>query len=522
MSRRAIIPAAAVLFYAVCPWVRAQEMGTDPTLYIREFRVQRAKQLPRIAVEDAVYPYLGPGRTAEDVEQARAALEKAYRDKGYQTVIVEIPPQSGRGGLIYLQVTEGTVGRLRVNGARYFLPSEIRRKAPSMAEGRVPNFNDITRDILALNQLPDRQVTPEIRPGEEPGSVDIDLNVKDRRPLHGSLEINNRYSPGTTSLRINGGINYNNLWQAGHAVGLNFQIAPERPKDAQVLSAYYLARLRNSDKVSFLFSGTKQDSDVSTLGGAAVAGRGEILGVRALFTLPQKEGFFQSLSFGVDYKHLRENLLIGEDLTETPVTYYPWNLAYGATWSGKGYTTEANGALNFHLRGMGSDTEAFDAKRYKASGGFFYLRGDLSHTRELPGGYQLFAKVQGQIAGQPLINSEQFAAGGLSTVRGYAESSALGDDALFGTLELRSPSLIRTTDTKANDWRVYAFVDGGRATLTDALPGQQDRFDLLGAGLGTRFRLRNHFNGSVDAAFPLLRLTDDDGVFVTFRLWTDF
>jgi hemolysin activation/secretion protein len=391
-----------------------------------------------------------------------------------------------------------------------------------MAEGRVPNFNDITRDIVALNQWPDRQVVPEIKPGEEPWSVDIDLNVKDKRPLHGSLEINNRYSPGTTSLRINGGISYNNLWQAGHAAGVNFQIAPERLKDAKVLSAYYLARLRSTDKVSFLFSGNKQDSDVSTLGGAAVAGRGEILGIRALFSLPQEEGFFQSLSFGVDYKHLRENLLLGGELIKTPVSYYPWNLSYGAVWSGKSYTTEANAALNFHLRGMGSAERDFDAKRYKSGGGFFYLRGDLSHTRELNHGYQLFAKVQGQIAGQPLINSEQFAAGGLSTVRGYAESAAPGDNAVAATLELRSPSLIRTTDTKANDWRAYAFVDAGAVSLTDALPGQEDHFELLGAGIGTRFRLRNHFNGSVDAAFPLLRVTGEDGLFVTFRLWTDF
>ena len=110
----------------------------------------------------------------------------------------------------------------------------------------------------------------------------------------------------------------------------------------------------------------------------------------------------------------------------------------------------------------------------------------------------------------------------MSTVRGYAESSALGDDAILGTLELRSPSLIRTTDIKANDWRAYAFVDGGCVSLTDALPGQQNQYALAGAGIGTRFRLRNHFNGSVDAAFPLLRVADEEGLFVTFRLWTDF
>ncbi|MDB6173331.1 MAG: ShlB/FhaC/HecB family hemolysin secretion/activation protein, partial [Chthoniobacteraceae bacterium] len=46
--------------------------------------------LPKIAVEEAVYPFLGPGRTSIDVEQARAALEQAYKEKGFQTVTVEV------------------------------------------------------------------------------------------------------------------------------------------------------------------------------------------------------------------------------------------------------------------------------------------------------------------------------------------------------------------------------------------------------------------------------------------------
>src|SRR5690606_24693875 len=68
----------------------------ETTLLIREFRVQGSKQLTPLEIEEAVYPFLGPGRTAADVENARAALEKAYRDKGYQTVSVAIPVQDPR------------------------------------------------------------------------------------------------------------------------------------------------------------------------------------------------------------------------------------------------------------------------------------------------------------------------------------------------------------------------------------------------------------------------------------------
>ncbi len=115
--------------------------------------MQGARQLSREEIEEAVYPFLGPGRTPADVEDARAALEKAYKDKGFQTVVVQVPSQSGAGGIVFLQVVENTVGRLRVRGSRYFSPAQIKKEAPSLAEGSVPNFNEVTHDIVALNQL---------------------------------------------------------------------------------------------------------------------------------------------------------------------------------------------------------------------------------------------------------------------------------------------------------------------------------------------------------------------------------
>ncbi|MGH8047989.1 MAG: hypothetical protein ACREKL_12155, partial [Chthoniobacterales bacterium] len=57
----------------------AQETQAPPastdTTYIREIRVKGATKLPGAEVEEAVYPYMGPGRTAGDIEEARAALE---------------------------------------------------------------------------------------------------------------------------------------------------------------------------------------------------------------------------------------------------------------------------------------------------------------------------------------------------------------------------------------------------------------------------------------------------------------
>lgn len=504
--------------------IRAEEPQLRP-MYLRAFQVKGSKALSSAEIGEVVYPFLGPGRLPSDVDRARAALEKAYHDKGYQAVSVQIPVQQIKRGVVVLEVAENPVGRLRVKGARYTSPSALKKLAPSMKEGEIIDFNQVQRDIVALNRLSGREVKPELRQGVVPGTYDIDLQVKEELPFHGSLELNNRYSPNTSELRLNGSLSYSNLWQMGHGLGFNFQIAPEDLEDAQVYSGYYIAPIPAIEGLSLMLQGTKQDSNVSTLGGLAVAGRGEIVGLRLLKDLPPGNGFYQSLSFGLDYKHFDEDLTAGTSTVATPITYYPFNLLYTAGWKGEDSTTEFNGGVTFHLRGMGSSSTEFDNKRSGADGGFIYFRGDLSHTHDLPHGLQAFAKLQGQASSQPLINSEQIAGGGLGNVRGYLESEALGDDGVFATLELRSPSLLgKGAEDSQDDWRVYAFVEGGLLSLQNPLPGQDSGSTLASVGVGTRGRLFNHFNGSVDAGLPVVRR--DSGLPLslsyTFRLWGDF
>lgn len=512
------------------PMNAVQESGpqaTAPTapIFIKEFRVRGARHLPRAVVEETVYPFLGPGRTANDVEQARAALEKAYQDKGYQTVAVQVPQQTGAHGIIVLQVTEQTVGRLRVRDSRYFSLKKIKAGAPSLAEGNVPKFDDVTRDIIALNQLPDRRITPGLHPGIEPGTVDVDLTVKDTLPLHGNLELNNRYSANTKPLRLNGTLNYNNVWQLGHSIGFSFQVSPEDLDQVRVFSGYYIARIQGVPWLNLSLSGIKQDSNVSTLGGIASAGRGEIVSARAIMTLPAATDFYHSFTFGLDYKHFDQTSSVAAgELFSTPITYYPLSADYSATWSKKGSITDLDLNVVANLRRLGSSDPEVDLNRFRARGSFIFLRGSVAYTHDFGSGLELFGKLQGQIADQPLVTNEEFAGGGLATVRGYLEAEAIGDNGVFGSLELRTPQLVTWTRNEGNDWRAYVFADGGALTIHDALPEQTSSFTLASVGIGTRIRLLNHLSGSLDAGLALLDLIETDAfdTQVTVRLWTDF
>lgn len=508
--------------------LRAQEAAQPAApevgpLFIQEYRVEGATKLPTVEVEDAVYPYLGPGRSEQDVEDARLALEQAYHSAGFQSVAVEVPPQEARGGVVILKVVEAPVGRLRVKGSRFYDIDEIKKRVPSLAEGNVPNFDDVASEIVAVNQLADRQITPTLKPGYEPGTVDVDLEVKDKFPLHGNLELNNRYIANTTPLRLNGGISYNNLWQLGHTVGFSFQIAPQNLDDAQVYSGYYIARLPSLPFLSAMFTATQQNSNISTLGGSTSVGNGQIIGGRLMATLPSRyDGFYHSMSFGVDYKNLEQDLQVDGEFIGSPIKYWPFTLSYNAARVTESTVTEANAALIWAFGGVGSDAVEFDNRRYNADGSFLYLRGDAAHTQDLPWGFQAYGQIQGQVSGQPLVDSEQFAIGGLDTVRGYLEAEALGDNAFVSSVEFRTPAIENWMGI--SEWRVYAFWDYGFVTINDPLPEQQDEFTLASIGAGSRIELFDHFFGSLDAGLPLIDQTETQAGDwrMTFRVWGEF
>jgi hemolysin activation/secretion protein len=482
---------------------------TGGTIFINEYRVDGASKLPRRNIEEAVYPFLGPGRTKEDVELARASLEQAYHDKGFQTVAVQVPEQQVKRGIVHLQVVERPVGRLRVKGARYSSLNKIKAMTPSLAEGAVIDFNEVPADIVALNQLPDRQITPSLRAGVAPDTVDVDLEVKEKAPVHASAELNNRHGPDTTALRVNASVSANNLWQAGHGAGFSFQVSPQDTSEVKVFSGYYLARFSHVDWFTLMASATKQDGNVSTLGDIAVAGRGTTVGLRGNFSLPAGKEFSHSASLGLSYKYFNQKVTTAatDDSPQTaPITYYPIDASYAATWQNKRVTTELNAGVAFHLRGTGSDSSKFDDNRYKADANFLIFHGDLAQTRELPAGFQLFGKIQGQIADQPLLSGEQASGGGLGTARGYLEAEAVGDNSVFGSLELRSPSILKFITDKKGDWRFYIFSDAGWLKVNESLPEQKNHFDFLSYGIGSRLRFMDHFDGSIVAAFPQLKV----------------
>ncbi len=463
--------------------------------------------LPQDDVEEAVYPFVGPGKTVADIEHAKSALQSLYAARGYDTVSVVIPAQHvqpGQPAVITLQVVERRVGRLRVVGARYFLPSDVRRGAPSVAPGTVPNRNAILRDLTALNTLPDRQVQPSLRAGRLPDTVDVDLDVTDKFPLHGTLELNNRNNADTTPLRLAASLTYGNLFQRGDSGTISYQVAPEDVRNAEVTSASYLFHIPDN-KLSLLFSYLHSNSNVTALGTTDVAGRGTSAGFRVLIPLGSTSNFSHSLSVGWDYKKYFEldTFKSTSQVTSAPVTYYPVSATYAANWTGAHSTTDATLGLEFGLSPLGSNEPEFFNKAYNAPPGFSIARATITREQDLPHDVQLWGSVTGQLTNDPLVSSEQIGAGGLDSVRGYLEAETLGDYGAYMQTELRSPSVAKYIGKPLQSWRLHVFYDGGVVNLTQAQVGQRSSYGLQSAGIGSRVNLWGYLNGVLQDAQTL-------------------
>ncbi len=89
------------------------------TFFLQEYQVEGNTLLPTIEVERAVMTYLGENRSIKDIDAARGQLERAYHDRGYRTVVVNIPEQQVNQGIVRLRVTEAPVGKLHIEGSRY-------------------------------------------------------------------------------------------------------------------------------------------------------------------------------------------------------------------------------------------------------------------------------------------------------------------------------------------------------------------------------------------------------------------
>jgi hemolysin activation/secretion protein len=499
-------PAPAAAAPAAAPAPASIQADKSRQVDISEYIVRGNTVLDQRTIEQTVTPFLGPKRTLKDVEDARDALLAAYNAKGYQSVYVDLPEQQVSGGVVFLVVNETKIGRVRVIGAQYNSPTEVRDQVPALKEGSVPDFTQAQVELTALNRSAKRQVMPLVKQGELPGTMDVDLKVDDSTPWHGSAGLTNDYSPDTSHLRATATIANDNLFQMGHSASLTFFGTPQDLGETRVWSGSYTAPLRGTNW-SLEADAYVSNSNVATVGGTNVLGKGHSIGLKATYTLPNTGVWWHTLYAGIDFKDNEQALSLNGAGDSVPLKYAPVTLGYSGFLQNERSSFGLNMSIVSGTRsilGYGDNQAVFDDNRLDAVPSFLVWKADTNGTYNFENNMQAAYRLSGQLTDSPLVSGEQIAGGGLTSVRGYMSAEATGDFGLVGSLELRSKPLDYLKAYNVDNWRAYTFVDAGRLGIRDPQVEQDHTFSLASVGVGTSFNVTEHTNGLLDLGYTLL------------------
>ena len=489
---------------------------------VDQYLVEGNSLLPTEKIDAILAKYRRKGLILKDIEQAKNELEKAYREAGYPTVLVTIPEQTIEGGTVRLRVVEGQIGSISVTGNEYFRQYEILDKLPSLKPGTVLYEPTFMKELNLLNLHPDRKVVPVLKPGDVQGFINLELKVKDRLPVHGKIEGDNRGAISTPQNRLVTEVQHTNLFGGDEIFTVSTIQTPTDWGKVQNYSGSLVVPVFWPDHLFSLYASHSKSSSVLAGGTAfvgggdiSVSGNATISGFRYTMPIAKSVPGTHSLSMGIDYKDLNATDAtfpgnLGNAIVLGAVQYTPATMNYtGAYYDSWGYTRLTATAKGYvagtipggskeDFSGDPSNPSASPGQRRGSTGTFAVLAGGLDRVQLLPGDFMLALHVDGQWGSQPLIPAEQYFAGGFDTVRGYQQYETLGDNAVRGRAELTTPELIDIPidrmwqRRRSADYTIRvkfaAFYDAAQLWVQQAQPGQTSQFQLEGVGGGIRVK----------------------------------
>jgi hemolysin activation/secretion protein len=471
------------------------------------FRLDRIELVGVTAYDEAQLASLWQGSVGRTVPAATLydianAITRRYREDGYILSRAIVPPQRIEGGAARIQVVEGYVADVAIEGDA---PDDatVRRLAAKIVETRPLTREALERYLLLINDLPGVSARSVLEPGDAPGSARLNLVIA-RDPFGGYAAVDNhesRYTgpwKGTVALTANGPLGANDR------ATVYYVTSPDEGRLNAVGAT--VGRTIGTEGTTVVFDGsyasTKPRGDLRP---AAIEGESYALGLTVThpFIRSRDRNLYGRVT--LDALESTIELLDGafvqaDDSIRT--------LRLGAGWDNADRWGGRNAAAVEISQGLGifgaSDASDADLSRANADGTFTKATAELSRLQSLAPvlpDMGLLVAVTGQISADPLLASEEFGFGGRAFGRGYDPSEIVGDDGIATKVELQyygSPT------GRYVDWyELYAFHEFGKVWNQETSAGEADHESLASAGVGDRLSLLDAVYAKAELAVPL-------------------
>ncbi|MBS0628955.1 MAG: ShlB/FhaC/HecB family hemolysin secretion/activation protein [Verrucomicrobia bacterium] len=464
-------------------------------------------------------PFLGMPLNKKTAIEIKQKIMKHYVAQGMSMIGVEIPAQRTRGGVIQILVKEKQFGRAIFRGKAIYSNEKLRTILAINPQEQIAE-NVLRNNLSWINRNNFQSVQMRFVPTTDPDVVDIEFNCKSRSPFRFYAKGDNTGSASTGYGRLAAGVNWGNAFFIGDLLSLEYKTSNQFRR-FQNYNVNWVSFLPHKDVFSVYatYAKVKPASPRARITSKSWQ-------VRPRYTilfLPLFQPFQQTLSFEYDIKFSNSNVInlagaptvqqVGPPVirniyvTEFLINYIALNkIGIHSLNFNAGVTISAFTFLPYQSR------QVYNRNRANSVPRFVYLSLLFGDVMTFCNESSISILLRAQLAPHTIPSTELFSVGGYSTVRGYHQSEASGDNGFIANFEWRTPELKFFPKNKGR-LTALGFVDYG---ISNNLYVKQSNRPgakriphtqyLLGVGPGLRYYVGSYFQLRFDYGIKLHKL----------------
>jgi len=408
-----------------------------PSVFIRKFNLVGNTVFSTEELSMITSRYKNRDISFEELQSLRREITHYYVNKGYINSGALIPDQPVINGIITINIIEGVLSKIQIEGNKYFQDHFLADRL-ALAAGPPVNISKIRETLLQLQQDPRiKQINAELKSGLMLGESILHVYVEEDKPFQVGMEVGNHQSPSVGAIRGELQLGHRNLTGKGDSLEGIFGFT-EGLHDLNIMYAFPVNARDTSIKLQYKRSESTVIEDI--FASLDIESVSETYGIAVSWPSYKNSG--QKLTFSLAGEHR---------LSEVYSHDQPLPYAYGVE-DGKAKVTVIRFSQEWvdrnHLRiiaarscfNVGIDALGATINDSGVDGQFFTWLGQFQwkrRTRFLD--TQIVFRTNIQLARDPLLPLEKFAVGGMDSVRGYRENQLIGDKGIVSSLELRFP-----------------------------------------------------------------------------------
>ncbi|HKI82490.1 MAG TPA: POTRA domain-containing protein, partial [Pseudodesulfovibrio sp.] len=201
-----------------------------PKVRVTSFDLKGAQDRPRFGIKVAAIQEIlakqkakkPGGFTVGELQDVANAVTKYYREHGLILAQAYVPAQTVKKGVVQIDVLEGTLGRVLVQGNKSYSPKLLERPFEDLI-GKPVTKNATESALLTLTDYPGLSLFGVFQPGQEVGTTDMVLKVQKEKKFEGRLRWDNHGIRETGERRVRMDLAWNNPTGAADQLKVTLQ-----------------------------------------------------------------------------------------------------------------------------------------------------------------------------------------------------------------------------------------------------------------------------------------------------------